>query len=144
MADKTIPQLTQETEIDSNSIFVFDSGVETFKILAPDVARGLSPLYVKPVIAEKSSLYSPTVVQDGGVIPLNSASGAFNIQLPNPSTMTGRTFVLKDQGGMLSTYNVTLLRYASEMIEKIAADFALRADYGSWKIFSDGVNWKFI
>lgn len=40
MATKTIPQLSEETDIDGESLFVFDSGTQTFKIKAKNFLQG--------------------------------------------------------------------------------------------------------
>lgn len=40
MATKTIPQLTEETDINGESLFVFDSGTQTFKIKAKNFITG--------------------------------------------------------------------------------------------------------
>jgi len=40
MAQKTIPQLNEETDINGESLFVFDSGTETFKIKAKNFLQG--------------------------------------------------------------------------------------------------------
>lgn len=144
MAQKTIPELQEGSAVDTNSLLVFDTGVQTYKITAPNLAQGLRPLATPPVIAEKTALYSPVVAQEGGVIPINSQAGSFNIQLPAPNTMTGKRFTIKDQGGALSLYPVTVLRAAAELFEGIAADFELAANFGTWVIFSDGTNWKLL
>lgn len=144
MAQKTIPQLQEGTEVDSNSLLVFDSGVQTYKITALNLAQGLRHLSTPPVIGEQSGNYSPTVVQEGGVIPLNSEGGSFNVQLPDPATMTGKQFTLKDVAGFLSMFPVTLVRNGAELIEGLAEDYELRADFGAWCLYCDGVDWIFI
>src|SRR5690606_28649153 len=41
MAEKTIPQLQEATTIDSSTIIPIDSGIQTYKISAPNLAVGL-------------------------------------------------------------------------------------------------------
>lgn len=80
----------------------------------------------------------------GNVLQLNSTGGAFNLQLAQPSLVKGQFWDLKDIAGLLTTNNVTLVRFAAESIEGLAANFALEANYGTWTLFCDGTNYYFI
>lgn len=51
MAQKTIPQLQEASSFNANAIFPFDSGIQTFKILAKNMADSLfalMPIYIQP------------------------------------------------------------------------------------------------
>lgn len=80
----------------------------------------------------------------GQVVKLNSQAGAFNLNLPNPLICKNKIIVLQDDTGFLDTNNVTLVRFASEQIQKLAANYVLAAPYGSWYLWSDGVDFFFL
>ncbi len=82
-----------------------------------------------------------TPAHDGAILHVTTAAGAFDLDLPDPSTMSGVSFKVRDVGGVLTTYPVTLDRFASETINGLAADFLLEGDYGEWTIFCDGTNY---
>jgi len=144
MAEKIIPQLTEGTTIDSNSLLVFDSGIQTFKITAPNLAAGLKALAASPIVPSKSANYSPLAAQADSIIRLKSAAGSFNVQLPDPSTMAGKGFRLVDEDLALDQYPVTLVRAAAEKIAGLTANFALNASGGKWYLWTDGTDWFFI
>ena len=85
-----------------------------------------------------------TATDDGKVLVLDSSSGAFNLTLPLISTMVNKKLTIKDLGGSLSTKPVTLVRNSTEEIENIAANYVLEADYGTWNLYCDGVQYYFI
>lgn len=68
-----------------------------------------------------------------------SQVAANSIQLPNPATL--RSIIVKDVAGTRSTAAITLVRFASETIDGLAADRLLQSNFGSWKIESNGANW---
>jgi hypothetical protein len=70
-----------------------------------------------------------------------TAGGAFNLQLPNPTTYSKQVWVIKNTDGYFEANPVTLLQYASEKIENIAASRTLTTNYGSYTITNDGTNW---
>lgn len=91
----------------------------------------------------KTGNYNIALGDDGGEIRVNSAAGAFNLQLPSGAA-SGFNFRVKDVTGNCGTNAVTLVRVAAENIENLAADYALNADYGSWTVWFDGTNWWII
>lgn len=68
-----------------------------------------------------------------------STAAARSIQLPAPAA--GLNFHIKDSTGQASTNNITLVRFASEQIEGVAASKVLQTNWGSWHLMSDGTNW---
>lgn len=79
------------------------------------------------------------------IIFLDSSSGAFNCQLPNPSTVAsaGNTQIFRFYGtsGTLNSNPVTLVRFGSEKIEGITSDRLLQTDWGSWSLTTNGTDW---
>lgn len=45
MAEKTIPQLQETTIIDENTLIPIDSGIQTYKLTAANLAKGIAPLF---------------------------------------------------------------------------------------------------
>lgn len=58
MAQKTIPELSEATTIDENSLFAIDSGVQTFKITTPNVKKSLAALGVM-TYSERQAIGAP-------------------------------------------------------------------------------------
>jgi len=54
---------------------------------------------------------------------------------------SGLWFILKDSTEQATTNNITLARAASESIEGVAANYALNANGGSWRVWCNGTNW---
>ncbi len=144
MGQKTIPQLQTTTEIDGNALIVVDTGVQTFKITALNFARSIFGIGTLPVITEKTDDFTIALGNENKIIPLNSENGSFEAQLPDPTTVDGKTFILKDVGGKLSEFPVTVLRFAAEDIEEVAADYVCSGDFGCWRFYSNGTNWLLI
>lgn len=144
MSGKTIPQLQTATSIDGNAMFVVDTGVQTFKISAFNVIKSLLGIGTLPLITEKTDDFTLALGDENKIIPLNSENGSFDANLLDPATCQGKTFILKDVAGKLSKFPVTLVRFGSEEIEKLAADYELAADFGTWRIYSDGTDWLLI
>jgi hypothetical protein len=85
----------------------------------------------------KTSAYS--IQATDKIVRIDSSSGAFNLQLPYPSL---KWFgYIQDVAGALSTYQVTLLRYASEKINNLAASRPIYGDYNTYLVYSDGSNY---
>jgi hypothetical protein len=77
-------------------------------------------------------------------IYLNPAA-PMNLQLPNPATAVGhRILLINDDGTMAPGNAVTLVRFAAEEINNLAADFVLSAPYGRWWLSCDGTNWNLV
>ena len=62
------------------------------------------------------------------------------IQLPDPSATIG-VFWLKDASGLSETNNISVLRFAGENIQGLAATAILAGNWSSWGFYSDGANW---
>lgn len=71
----------------------------------------------------------------------DTTGGAFTLTLPAPAH--GIEFYVKDSAaaGSWGTNNLTLAPYGAEKIEGVAASRAFAADYGSFRVYSDGTDW---
>lgn len=107
----------------------------------------VTPLAINPTTsnglfnttATKTANY--TIVSTDVFVYADTTSGAFNLTLPDPSTVTNKTFYIKDVGGSFGTNNLTVVRFGSEQIEGVAASLVLSAKWGMYGIRSNGTNW---
>jgi hypothetical protein len=147
--------LIAKTTSDTNSVVIDPSGDETIGGAATKtlylqddfvVIKQMNSRWV--IVAERvnghftrTASTTTSVVQSdlGGTILIDSTSGVFDLDLPAPKP--NFFFFVKDVGGALSSNNVTLDRNGSEEIEGLASDYLLQADFGFWKVFSDGTDW---
>lgn len=92
-----------------------------------------------------TTVSSNTVLTSGDakrILMCDSSGGAFNIQLPAPAA--NFLLTLKDFLGTFAANNVTLTRSNPAVkIEGLASDYALAADFGSWDLVCDGVDYYF-
>lgn len=139
MATKTIPQLNSISQVDQTDMTVIDTGVQTFKITAQDLAKGLRKFSTPNPGTPKSEAYLLTV--NDALLMVDSTLGSFDISLPDPATFINSTVKILDVAGKLSLNKVTLKRHATELISGVSADFFLESDFGSWEIYSNGSNW---
>jgi hypothetical protein len=141
MAQKTIPDLQESSSIDSNSIFIFDSGVQTFKILAPNVAAGIQRLLSVPIVAAtKAELVSAlaTCSSNGGGIVQITTGFSINSAITIPahtkvigargavilSITTGGNFTLSD-GSLLEDVYVTSSLNDSSNIVNVSGNYGI-------------------
>jgi hypothetical protein len=75
------------------------------------------------------------------MINIDSTDGYFYVQLPNPTTHPTQVIFIRDVGGMLSTNQVTIKRHGSELLNKLAYDKVLSANWGTWMFWNDGTDW---
>lgn len=91
----------------------------------------------------KSANY--TILSTDRIIYVNTSGGAFNLTLPDPTTVststTTQTFTIIDIGGTLNTNNVTLVRFGSEKIEGLTASKLLQTNWGAYRITTNNVDW---
>lgn len=90
-------------------------------------------------LVSKSANYVISV--NDRIILVDTSGGAFTLTLPNPAGSTGILFRIIDSAGFLNTNNLTLARFAGEMIEGLAASKVFQTNWGGWDVVSDGTNW---
>ncbi len=82
---------------------------------------------------------SPVTITTQRQIVTATSGGGITFNLPAPSN--GREIWFKDATGTWGTSPIQLVRNGSEKIENVAADRYFYADYGSFRLFSDGTDW---
>lgn len=82
-------------------------------------------------------------IADKAKILEGTPTAACNLTLPNPTVVaTGFYFWVKDVTGVFGSFPVTFVRFGSELLENLAADYVAEANFGIWKVYTDGTNWK--
>lgn len=102
-------------------------------------ANGNAALGVFHATTTKTANYTITAADD--IIFIDTSGGAFNLTLPNPSTVTGKIYKIIGTSGTMNTNPVTLVRFGSEMIEGLAASKLLQTNWGWFQVVSNGTNW---
>lgn len=144
MAQTVIPQLQELTNADENTLLIVDSGIQSYKMTAPNLGKGLLYIGRPNPTAAKTANYSIVVSDAFGLLKLDSSAGGFDLQLPNPSSFAKRSLTIKDVAGFLSSNQVNLVRHGNELISGIQSDFALESDFGVWDLYCDGTNWELL
>jgi len=76
------------------------------------------------------------------IIYVNTEANAISLTLPNPNLY--RKIKIKDINGNLAVNNLTLVRFAVEKIENVAASKVFSTNYIGFEIQSDGTDWWLI
>jgi len=74
------------------------------------------------------------------VLAVDTSGGAVTLTLPTALLHAGRTFLVKDVGGVLETNPITIATQGAETIDGESA-VVLRRNYGAVHVFSNGANW---
>lgn len=77
-----------------------------------------------------------------GVVYMVTTSAPLTLTLPTPTS--GTMMYFKDVSGTANTNNITVARFATEMIEGVAASAVFSTNYGAWHLIADGTNWWII
>lgn len=127
--------------------YAYSTGFHTF--MGNTVAGQLSDLIgwiennqaVRTLATSSGGPYNLSIFNKN--IFIDTSSGiAFNFQLPNPATCAGRRFYLASMDAQIAAgREVTLVRFGSETIDGIAADYVLNVPEGRWILMSNGTNW---
>lgn len=96
MAQKTIPQLTEATTIDTNTLLPIDSGIQTYKITAPNLALGLQP-FLKSGTWQSTLAYSTNDIVNLNGIFFRALSGSTGVS-PVIPYKDAQTFMTKING----------------------------------------------
>ena len=91
-------------------------------------------------VTAKSHSNSPyTIVSTDEIVEINTATGNFQANLPNPTG--GRALLFADVGLSAASNFITLHRFGSEKIQGVTADLVLSTSGGTWFVWSNGTNW---
>lgn len=100
---------------------------------------------VGQVVTLNPSTDSPYLIDvngdNGKLFLVRSSEGAMEFDMPDPTTAASLRFQIKDRDGEFSSNPCTIDRFGSELIERVAADYIMESDFGTWEISGDGTNW---
>jgi hypothetical protein len=112
------------------------------------VSTGAGGVTVTTLVHLNPSIDSPYSISSGSdaqkVFLINSVNGAMTMNLPNPVAHANFLFTIKDSGGTCSINNITLVRFAGEKIEGLAANYVIDADFNQLTFGTDGTDWFII
>lgn len=111
------------------------SGNLSLLLVAIAAQIATTPAFMQTV----STTASPVTVVSGKTYLTATSGGAITFNLPQPAANTW--LMIKDISGVASSNNMTLHRYASELIDGVAADATLNINNGLTIVCSDGTNW---
>jgi hypothetical protein len=81
-----------------------------------------------------------TALRSAGIIVYTSLTAARTVSLPSAVMLRGKEITIKDGAGAAGSYNITLDGSGSETIDG-AATLAIKVNYGSVTVKSNGANW---
>lgn len=92
-----------------------------------------------------SSPYGMTAIET--FMGATTAGGVVTVTLPNPVTTlssgagNGWFTIIKDEGGVAATSNITVSPFGTEKIDGVAASKTINTNYGSLRLYTNGTNW---
>lgn len=122
----------------NGDLIYFDAGQNAMTV-AKTAATG-SPGAIDPPTVQVISGNVSLALSANPRFCLVDTSAARSITLPDPTKQL-KPIVIKDKTGSAQTNNITLLRFAAESIEGLAASKVLQTNWGAWTLISDGTNW---
>ena len=102
-------------------------------------------------VAESIMVNNPTAVAFGAspyvvlstdtVLLVTTAGGAVEIDLPAVASSSGRTLVVKDEGGVAATSAITIDPNSTETLDGSATSATITTNFGFMTLFCDGTQW---
>lgn len=89
----------------------------------------------------------PTAIDnedDGKTFLSDNEDDTLEFQLPDPTTVEGQVFTIKDTTGFFGDNPVMVLIDGAENFEGLNEDYELASPFGTWNIYCDGVDWFLI
>jgi len=90
-------------------------------------------------VAAAASPY--TVLSTDTFILVDTSAGAVEVDLPAVASSSGRTIVIKDEGGSAATNAITIDPNGAETLDGSATSKTITTNYGYASIFCDGTQW---
>lgn len=88
---------------------------------------------------------TPTAVDyttaDEDIIGVTNTAAPRTITLASADCVPGKIFIIKDESGGAGTNNITIDTQGGKTIDG-ALSVSITVDFGSVRIYSDGVNWE--
>ena len=118
--------------------------ISSASIAASSLFWCCAELQVKTSAGGIAATYTTTAVNSnitlaGLTTYMVDTSAARTLTLPSPAA--GTTISIKDVIGTANTNNITIVRFAAEKIEGVAASKVLQTNWGAWTLTSNGTDW---
>ena len=130
-----------EWKLITNSNVDASAAIEGTKI---DADFGTQDVLLKGLRFKSPLLCTKNTDLDGysnSLIHIDTSDGYFSLQLPDPRFQIGKTLIIKDIAGWLSTYNLTIRRHSTDKINGLAKDKVVSSDWGTWVFTTDSYDW---
>lgn len=92
---------------------------------------------VAKVTAVAAASYA--ILDNDYIIGVNFA-GAVTLTLPDPTNVSGKIIIVKDESGAGATNNITIDPFGAELIDG-AASLIITANYGAARLYTNGTDW---
>jgi hypothetical protein len=111
---------------------ILDDHINILTVIEPLALSALQPFNVVTAVADFTA-------ETDKIYVVQPVLTTMNIQLPAPEDAT--VITIKDMSGFASAEVITVVRYASELIDGIAEDHIMTTPFGSVTFVSNGVDW---
>lgn len=91
-----------------------------------------------------ASPYVMTSLNTGQVLLVDTTGGPVLLDLPDPIANPGFVITVVDFAGQFPVNNATFVRFGTEKIQYLNANYAMSAQGGIWSLQSDGANWNIV
>lgn len=126
------PDGTTFTAFNNNSTYILQSNGATWRLLSV-ITNSIRRVSVSDA--------NYTVLSGDYLIGYVSLVSPRTITLPDPSTVSGKEFVIKDEVGKASTISLTVISAGTSKTIDGQPNKIIDVDYGSIRVYSNGVNY---
>jgi hypothetical protein len=107
------------------------------------IASGL--IVATTALTHASGAGNYTVLGTDYFLSCDTSAGILTVTLPDATTVTGRTFVIRDSGGAVSVSNITIATAGGNLVGggAAAATKVLSANYSGATVYSNGTTWNY-
>lgn len=101
--------------------------------------------WIVPVTSLSNASTPYTVLGTDYFLSCDTSAGVLTVTLPNAATVPGRTYVIRDSGGAVSTNNITIATAGGNLVggAAAAATKVISANYSGATVYSNGTTWNY-
>ncbi len=130
-----------DVHIRTGSLSIMSSSAEQFKV---DVINKVTSINTGVSFNRISTSIDYNVKKSNYIIGVDSTSNPVTITLPDASTLSsGHTFVVKDEGGAVSSNTITISASGSQQIDSVNS-IVLEVPYSSIQLYCNGTSKFFV
>jgi hypothetical protein len=137
----TFGNSNDDLHIRTGSFSVMSSSGEQFKV---DVINKVTSINTGVVLNRISTSTNYTALKSNYIIGVDSTSNPVTIILPDASTLSnGHAFIVKDEGGAVSSNSITISASGSQQIDSVNS-IVLEVPYSSIQLYCNGTSKFFV